>query len=158
MKSSAASRTIALLEGAKGALVLLAGLGLLGLLHRDLQAIAETLVREAHLNPASHLPRIFIEASGKMDDHRLIMLALGALVYALVRLAEAYGLWHDQPWAQWFGALSGGLYLPFEVRLLLHRVTWFHVALLVANLIIVGYLAWRIIDRRRKRLESAIED
>jgi uncharacterized membrane protein (DUF2068 family) len=138
--------------------VLLAGMGILGLLHRDLQSVAETLVREAHLNPASHLPRIFIEASGKMDDRRLIMLALGALVYAIVRLAEAWGLWREQPWAQWFGALSGGLYLPFEVRLLLRRVTWFHVALLGANLVIVGYLTWRIIDRRQRRLESAIED
>ena len=66
-------------------------MGLLGLLHQDVQSVAEALVREAHLNPASHLPRIFIEASGKMDDRRLVLLALGALVYAIVRLAEALG-------------------------------------------------------------------
>ena len=65
MRSTAASRTIALLEGGKGLLVLLAGVGLLGLIHHDVQAVAEVLVREAHLNPASHIPRIFIEASGR---------------------------------------------------------------------------------------------
>ena len=150
MKSTAASRTIALLEGAKGLLVLLAGVGLLGLIHHDVQALAEALVREAHLNPASHLPRIFIEASGRVDDHRLVLLALGALGYALVRLAEAFGLWHEQAWAQWFGALSGGLYLPFEVRLLLHHFTMLRLFVFACNLLIVGYLAWRIVLRRRE--------
>jgi uncharacterized membrane protein (DUF2068 family) len=150
MNPSAASRTIALLEGAKGALVLLAGLGLLELLHRDVQAVAEALVRDAHLNPASHIPRIFIEASGKVDDHRLVLLALGALTYAIVRLAEAFGLWHEQAWAQWFGALSGGLYLPFEVRLLVRRFTVLRLFVLTCNLAIVGYLVWRILLRRRE--------
>jgi uncharacterized membrane protein (DUF2068 family) len=37
-----------------------------------------------------------------MDDHRLVLLALGALGYALVRLAEAFGP-GEQAWAQWFG-------------------------------------------------------
>ena len=151
MKSTAASRTIALLEGAKGLLVLLAGVGLLGLIHHDVQAVAEALVREAHLNPARHLPRIFIEASGSIDDHRLVLLALGALGYALVRLAEAFGLWHEQAWAQWFGALSGGLYLPFEVRLLLHHFTMLRLFVFACNLLIVGYLAWRIALRRREQ-------
>lgn len=149
MQSTAAFRTIALLEGGKGLLVLLAGLGLLGLIHHDVQAVAEALVREAHLNPASHIPRIFIEASGKVDDHRLVLLALGALAYSLVRMAEAIGLWHQQPWAEWFGALTGGLYLPFEVRLLFHHFTMLHLLVLAGNLLIVGYLVRRIVLRRR---------
>jgi uncharacterized membrane protein (DUF2068 family) len=149
MTPSAASRTIAILEGAKGAIVLLAGLGLLRLIHHDVQRVAEALVREAHLNPASHIPRIFIEASAKVDDHRLVLLALGALAYAVIRIAEAVGLWHEQPWAQWFGALSGGIYLPFEVRLIAHRPSMLHLFVLTCNLLIVGYLAWRIVLRRR---------
>jgi uncharacterized membrane protein (DUF2068 family) len=152
MRSTAASRTIALLEGAKGVLVLLAGAGLLGLIHHDVQALAEGLVREAHLNPASHIPRIFIEASRRLDDRHLVLLALGALAYAGARFAEAYGLWHEQAWAQWFGVLSGGIYLPFEVRLLLHHFTMLRLAVFLCNLIIVGYLARRIVRRRREQV------
>ena len=154
MRSTAASRTIALLEGAKGLLVLLAGLGLLRLIHHDVQAVAEALVREAHLNPASHIPRIFIEASGRVDDHRLMLLALGALGYAAVRLAEAVGLWHEQAWAQWFGALTGGIYLPFEVRLLFHHFTMLRLFVFASNLLIVAYLARRIQLRRREHRAS----
>lgn len=154
MRSTAASRTIALLEGAKGLLVLLAGAGLLRLIHHDIQAIAEALVRTAHLNPASHIPRIFIEATARVDDHRLVLLALAALAYAMVRLAEAWGLWHEQAWAQWFGVLSGGLYLPLEIRLLVHRFTMLHLFVFAGNLLIVGYLARRIVLRRREQRAS----
>lgn len=149
MTPSAASRTIAILEGSKGALVLLAGLGLLRLIHHDVQQVAEALVRQAHLNPASHIPRIFIEASARLDDNRLVLLALGALAYAVIRIVEAVGLWHDRPWAQWFGALSGGIYLPLEVRLLIRHPTMLHLFVFSCNLLIVGYLVWRIGLRRR---------
>lgn len=150
MKPTTAVRSIAVVEGAKGVLVLLAGLGLLGLIHHDVGAIAQALVREAHLNPASHLPRIFLEASGKVDDHRIIFLARFALAYAALRLIEAYGLWHQRAWGEWLGALIGGLYLPFELRLLAQRFTMLHVLVFLGNLIIVGYLLWRIVLRRRR--------
>jgi len=73
---------VALFEGAKGALILLAGFGLLALVHRDLQHVADEVVRRFHLNPARHYPRIFIEAAGKTTDTRLWLLAGGALLYA----------------------------------------------------------------------------
>jgi uncharacterized membrane protein (DUF2068 family) len=154
MQPNTAVRTIALIEGAKGVLVLLAGLALLGLVHHDVGAIAQALVREAHLNPASHLPRIFLEASGKVDDHRIYFLARFAMVYSGLRLVEAYGLWHRRPWGEWLGALVGGLYLPFEVRLILRRFTMLHLLVFIGNLVIVGYLVRQIV--RRRRLERII--
>ena len=83
-------RAIALFEAAKGALVLLAGFGVLGLMHRDLQAVAERLVRLSHLNPASKYPRIFIEAADRVTDGQLWAFAVAAVVYSLVRGTEAY--------------------------------------------------------------------
>jgi len=157
MQPTTTVRSIALVEGAKGVLVLLAGLGLLGLIHHDVGAIAQTLVRDAHLNPASHLPRIFLEASGKVDDHRIIFLARFAMVYSMLRLVEAWGLWHLRPWGEWLGALVGGLYLPFEVRLLFHRFTMLHLLVFVGNLLIVGYLLWQIVLRRRSEHTSRLE-
>ncbi|MFA5058651.1 MAG: DUF2127 domain-containing protein, partial [Opitutaceae bacterium] len=62
---------VAVFEGTKGLTVLAAGLGLFELMHQDVQAAAERLVRHLHLNPASHYPRIFIDASVWLDDTRL---------------------------------------------------------------------------------------
>ena len=86
-------RALALFEAAKGVLVIMAGFGLLAIVHRDAQHLAEALVRHMHLNPARHYPRIFINAAGRLTDHRLHLLAAGAFAYATVRLVEAYGLW-----------------------------------------------------------------
>ena len=68
-------RAIAIHEAAKGALVLLAGFGLLGLLHRDVEALAERLVTFSHLNPASKYPRIFLDAATRVTDTQLWWLA-----------------------------------------------------------------------------------
>jgi uncharacterized membrane protein (DUF2068 family) len=133
-------RGVALLEGTKGALVLFAGVGLLSLVHRDFQQLAEELVRHFHLNPARHYPKIFIHAAAHLSDARLRMLAAAALLYALTRLVEAYGLWRARGWAKWFAVLSGGAYIPLEVYHLSHRVTWPNLLLLIVNVIIVGYL------------------
>lgn len=148
-------RAIALLEAAKGVLVLLAGLGLLSLIHHDVQAFAERLVRHSHLNPASHYPQIFVQAAGQLTDTRLWLLALAAAAYALVRGIEAYGLWKERRWAEWFALAAGGLYVPVEIYELVHRVSWLKAAVLTTNLLIVAYMAYLLLHPREQELELA---
>ncbi|HSE14301.1 MAG TPA: DUF2127 domain-containing protein, partial [Candidatus Deferrimicrobium sp.] len=106
---------VAVFEGAKGGLVLVTGLGLLAFIHRDLHNAAEEVVRHFHLNPAHHYPRIFLDAAARVTDTQLWLLAFSALLYVVVRFIEAFGLWHRKLWAQWFGVLSGGIYIPVEL-------------------------------------------
>ena len=139
-------RTVAAFEAAKGVIVLVAGFGLLALVHRDAQAVAERFVGHLHLNPAKHYPRIFIDAAARLTDARLWMLAWLAACYAAVRMVEAYGLWRARRWAEWFAAISGGIYLPLEVFELTRGVTWVRLCTLVVNLGIVAYMVrtlWR---------------
>jgi uncharacterized membrane protein (DUF2068 family) len=133
-------RIVAVFEALKGGLVLSAGLGLLSLLHHDLQAVAERLVRHSHLNPARHYPRIFIEAAAHMNDSRLRSLAALAFLYAAVRFVEAYGLWRMRVWAEWFAIIAGSVYLPVEVYEIFRRATWMRGMVLMTNLLIVAYL------------------
>ena len=120
MSSRFGLRLVATFEAAKGLIVLAVGLGLFQLIHRDVEAGAERLVRNLHFNPASHYPRVFLEAAGRHDAH-LRLLAVGAFIYALVRFIEAFGLWGERRWAEWFGAMSGGIYLPLEIYTLWER-------------------------------------
>ena len=140
MNTQRSIRLIAIFEAAKGSLVLLAGFGLLGLVHRDVGHYAEELVRHFHLNPASRFPRIFLEAAAKSNDTTLVLLACAAFAYATFRLAEAFGLWHQRRWAEWLGAVSGSVYIPIELYELMHGVSWPKVTLLVVNLACVVYL------------------
>ncbi|MDE2060193.1 MAG: DUF2127 domain-containing protein [candidate division NC10 bacterium] len=139
-RSSGAIRTVALLEAMKGSLVLLAGIGALSLIHHDAQRFAERLVGHLHLNPASSYPRIFLDFAAKATDSRLRTLAAFAAGYALVRLIEAYGLWRERHWAEWFAAVSGGIYIPFEIYKLFRGDAWLSLGALSANIVVVGLM------------------
>lgn len=138
MRSSGSLRTVALLEAAKGSLVLLAGIGALSFIHHDAQRFAEQLVGHLHLNPASGYPRIFLEYAAKVTDSRLGTLAALAAAYALVRFIEAYGVWRERRWAEWFAAVSGGIYIPFEIYNLFHGDAWLSLGALSLNVVVVG--------------------
>jgi uncharacterized membrane protein (DUF2068 family) len=144
-------RLVALFEGAKGALILVTGFGLLSLVHRDIHAAAEEIVRHFHLNPARHYPRIFLDAAGRVTDARLWLLALSAFLYAVVRFIEAFGLWRRKTWAEWFGVLSGSIYIPIEIMSLSHGLTWARLTLLSVNFAIVSYLGYALAKGGRGR-------
>lgn len=153
---AAGVRAIAFFEAVKGGLVLIAGFGLLTLVHRDLEDLAERLVRHSHLNPASHYPRVFIEAAAHTSDSRLRTLAALAFVYSTVRFVEAYGLWKMRAWAEWFAIISGCVYLPIEVYELVEKPTLIRAGILILNALVVAYLLYVRLSRTGHMAEDAI--
>ncbi|MGC3964788.1 MAG: DUF2127 domain-containing protein [Rhodocyclaceae bacterium] len=141
MKPSLTLRLIALFEAAKGGIVLVAGFGLLTLIHADLQTVAENLVRHSHLNPASHYPRIFIDTAAHTSNSSLWLLALLAAMYSIMRLVEAYGLWFARRWAEWFAVLSAGTFIPVEIYELSRHASAIRGGVLALNILIVIYLS-----------------
>jgi uncharacterized membrane protein (DUF2068 family) len=139
-------RVVAVFELAKGLLVLVAGAGLLAFVHRDLRDVAEELLEHLHLDPASRVPAVFVQLAERVASVDLWLLAIGAAVYAIVRIAEAYGLWNDREWAEWLGVASGLIYVPYEIYALTKGVTPLKIAMFAFNLLVVAVLAdalWR---------------
>lgn len=159
MRADKGERVVAGFEATKGLLVLLVGFGLLryASVDQDTQALAEELVRTLHLNPAKHLPRIFLEVAERAADIRLWTLAGFALSYSVLRLAEAYGLWFGKRWAEWVAVASGAFYIPLEIYALTHRVTPVRVGALVLNVAIVAYVALTLWRRKQGRAPPAPE-
>lgn len=133
-------RAVSVFEAAKGTMVLLAGFGALSLIHHDVQRVTEQLVGHLHLNPAKHYPRIFLDTAAHVTDARLCLLTSLAATYALVRFVEAYGLWRGRRWAEWLAAVSGGIYIPFEIYELSKGITLLALSALVVNSLIVGLM------------------
>jgi len=131
-------RSVAIFEATKGAVVLLAGFGVLSLLHRDIRVAAAALVGRLHLNPADGFQRSFIEAAARVTNTGLWMIASIGFLYALFRFLEAYGLWSGRRWAEWLAVVSGGLYVPLEIYELIQRHTWVRASALIVNLVVVG--------------------
>ena len=68
-------------------------------------------------------------------------MAWASFFYSIMRLVEAVGLWLRKKWAEWFGVLSGGIYLPLEIYELSCGVTWPKLTVFILNVGIVLYLA-----------------
>ena len=130
--------------------MLAVGAGLLAYAHRDLQDVAEELLLHLHLNPASRIPGIFVALAARLTSINLWLLALGAATYATVRIAEGYGLWYDRAWAEWLGAISGLIYVPFELYALSKGVTLLKLATLALNVLVVAVLVDALLRRRRR--------
>lgn len=133
-------RLIALFEAFKGGLVLVVGLGLLSLVHRDIETLAMDLMRYLQIDPTRHYPQAVLAAASHVDAARLYLLAALAFGYALLRFVEAWGLWHMRTWGEWLAILSGGIYLPFELYEVFQEVTWLRVGVLLVNAAVVAYL------------------
>jgi uncharacterized membrane protein (DUF2068 family) len=151
MRFSSGVRAVALFEATKGALVLIAGLGLLSVMHHSAQQLAERLVGHLHLNPANRYPRIFIDAAAQLTDVRLALLASGAAVYGLMRFIEAYGLWRQRRWAEWLAAVSAGIYIPFEIYELFHVVSWLSIGALTVNVLVVALMTRALLNLRPEK-------
>lgn len=152
---SQATRAVAVFEAFKGAVVLLASTALLSLAHKDLHALALSLVEHTHLNPASTYPRIFLLAASNLHDARIVSLALGAAAYSLLRFVEAYGLLRDRAWAEVLAAASGAIYVPFELLEFARHPTWLHFGLLAANVLVVAIMLRALLQRRARAARPA---
>lgn len=141
---------VALFEGAKGLLVLLAGFGILSFIHKDVHQAAMQLVERFNFNPANHYPRIFLDLTERINDTKLWSLAIAAALYSVVRFIEAIGLWLRKTWAEWFAILTGGMYIPIEIYEVARNVTWPRVTVLAVNVCVVTYLVFVLIKNGEK--------
>jgi uncharacterized membrane protein (DUF2068 family) len=152
---SLALHSIAMLEIAKGVLAVVAAAGFLSLKHTDLNAVAHTFIQRHGLDPGRHATGMLIESVARATSHHTGQIAGVCLLYALVRFVEGYGLWRARHWAEWFAALSTGIYLPLEIRHYIHRPSALAVAIILVNLGILGFLSFLLFQQRQGRDQVA---
>ena len=142
-----ALHAIAIFEATKG-LVALAGLvGVLDLLHRDVRAVVFSLIGRFGLDPKSHYPSLLLHYADLLPETDIqMLLALGG-AYIAMRLIEATGLWLGKVWGEYLGALSGGIYIPFEIIHWADDPTWLNAFIVLLNVVIVGILTHALWQR-----------
>ena len=146
-----ALKAIALFEATKGVAALASTIGLLALLHHDLHHLALELVGHFGLDPTEHFSALVLGYVDKVNGTPLRSVVLLGSAYITIRLVEAYGLWFDCSWGEWVAALSGALYVPFEIRHLIHHTTVTSALVLLFNLAVVGFMLRRLYERRTRR-------
>ena len=79
----------------------------------------------------------------KTFGHRhdtLVLVALLLLVYALIELVEAVGLWYARRWAEYLTVVATAAFLPLEIYELTEHVSGLKIATLLLNLLAVLYI------------------
>ncbi|QAU33064.1 DUF2127 domain-containing protein [Janthinobacterium sp. 17J80-10] len=145
---------IALFEALKGIAVLAGSFGLISLLHHDVRHLAHELIAHLGMNPGGRYPTALLRYVDILENTDVRLLVLLSIGYAVVRLIEAYGLWHDLAWGEWVAAMSGALYVPFEISHFLHKPSVIGALVFVANVFVVGFLALQLYRRRSAASQS----
>ncbi len=142
-------RAVAILEASKGIVSLLVAFGIHALAGHNLRNLAELIVSRLHLNPASHLSSVFIDAASGLTEAKIMIFTIGAMAYSMIRFVEAYGLWRSQVWTEWFALVSGAIYIPFELYEIIFRTSIISIGAFIINIIVVGYMAYVILDKKK---------
>ena len=83
-----------------------------------------------------------------------LLLAVGAIVYALLEGIEVWGLWRDLIWVELLIVVETTALLPYEGWELVYHPSGVKVLSLVINVLIVWYLVVRYLRKRAVHREQ----
>ena len=84
-----------------------------------------------------------------LSESRVHALRFVTLTYAAVFAVEGIGLWMQRRWAEWLTTFITASLIPLELWELIHRPSIGAVLVLVANILIAGYLYWHVSTHQR---------
>jgi uncharacterized membrane protein (DUF2068 family) len=84
-----------------------------------------------------------------LSESRVHALRLITLTYAAVFALEGVGLWMQRRWAEWLTVIITASLIPLELWELIHTPSLGACLVIVANMLIVGYLYWHVSTRQR---------
>lgn len=146
---------IAVYKLLQAALLVAVGVGALKLLHKDAADVLTNIAMGLRMNPEGRLVGFLLDKASLLDDHRLRQISLFLFGYAGLGVLEGIGLMLEKVWAEYFTSIITASFLPFEIFELMHRVTWFRIALLVVNLAVLAYLVSHL-TRRKAQMRKGL--
>jgi len=135
----------------KALLFILAGLGALRLLHKDLVDILTRFIVALHFDTDSHLVNLILEKVALINPHRLREISIFIFCYAAMDIIEGTGLVLEKPWAEYLTLIVTACFLPWEIFEIIHHVTWLKIVILLLNILVVIYLVFHVQSRMRAR-------
>jgi uncharacterized membrane protein (DUF2068 family) len=104
---------------------------------------------QKRLDQESALSSWLLDKVIHVQPQHLQLVAQLASLYAVVLGIVTIGLWYHKQWAHLLMVMLVGLPLPVEGYELLHQPDWSRLAVLVLNLLIMGYLIKHQLHRQK---------
>ena len=108
-------------------------------LGRDLPVVRD-LFRDLGFNVTHSKLYVLVQHALTLSPRIVTLVAIGAVVYALLEVAEGVGLWLARRWGEYLAMVATSLGLPLEIYDLTRKVSVTALVLFALNLILVLYL------------------
>jgi uncharacterized membrane protein (DUF2068 family) len=142
-------RLVAIFKLLKASFLLVAGVGILKLIHMDVARELDHWIAMLGLDPGSRYVNHVIQKVTRLSPNRIKELGLGSFIYAALFLTEGIGLWLLQRWAEWFTVIITSSLVPLEVYEIYRHPTPIKIVVLAINITVVAYLLYRIAKEPR---------
>jgi len=148
MASSRPSSTtlllIALFKLTKGVLLLIVGIGVLRLVHRDVGETVAHWVDVFRADPDNRYIHNLLTRALAVTPKQLEAASVGTFIYSALLLTEGVGLLLRKKWAEYFTIITTAGLIPLELYELARHLTIAKFAILGLNIAIVAYLVVRV--------------
>jgi uncharacterized membrane protein (DUF2068 family) len=136
-------KTIAVFKLVKALLLIAVGFGALTLLN---PATAHQVERWATALAWQLGPRAVSAVERKLTffKNSRTLVATAAFLYAALFAVEGVGLWMGKRWAEYLTIIATSSFVPLELYEIFKHATAPRLATLGINLVIVGYLIWKV--------------
>jgi uncharacterized membrane protein (DUF2068 family) len=146
---------IGVLKLFKGVGLIVLGIGVLSLQHRDAEDTVRQWIEFLRVDSHGHLVDKLLEKVAGINPHTLRRLGVGTLLYAAVFSTEGVGLLSAQPWAEYMTTLVTVSFLPIEAYELIKHPSVVKALVTLINVAVVIYLVFEIRRRRRSQARAA---
>jgi uncharacterized membrane protein (DUF2068 family) len=131
----------------KAVLLIVAGIGAIRLLHKD---VADTVIqwtRVLRFDPDNRFVHGALTRVFRVTPKQLKELSIGTFVYAGLFATEGIGLLLRKRWAEYFTLVTTGGFIPLEIYELARHLTMTKAVVTLINVLIVWYLVLRVRTR-----------
>jgi len=149
-------RLIAVYKFVKVTILLLTAWGIRKFLNPDFGAHVEDWANTLRAGYGQRLMHYLVHFFNELSPVRLHVLSTVSMAYAALFFIEGYGLWLGRRWGEILTVIATASLIPFEVFEIVRTRTVAAIVALIANVLIVAYLAYRLRQEAREKCDAAL--
>lgn len=124
----------------RGTLLVILSMGLMSLINKDLGILGNQVAEALNLDVDKHYINLALRKIAMINGRMILGISLGALLYGLLDLIQAYGLHRRKRWAEYLTVIAIGFFIPLELYEVLQKQTLVRFGALGLNIAIVIFL------------------
>lgn len=146
--SPAGLRVIGVYKLGKAAVLLVLGVVILRMAPTDMAGKVSQVAALVGIDPRGRLARRAVERLSGLSGGQLSAVGAAIVLYGCLYVAQGVGLLMLRRWGEYLAVVNAGLLIPFEVYEMFHTGHFLPAVALSINVLILAYLANRLLRER----------